>query len=306
MPDTLSAAKGWSYAINHGAKIISNSWGGYDNDPFLQEVITSNPEILFVVAAGNNGSNNDITPIYPASYPNENIISVAAVSMWVDQFAGFTNYGYESVDLAAPGDWILSTWPVADGSYASMSGTSMAAPHVAGVAGLIRAERPDLNATQIKDFILQSVVKKSSYMGFVRSGGRLNAYNALHSLSTPVVDFSSDVRAGSAPLTVSFTDQSYANILSRTWNFGEGTSRQEQDPLFTYTSPGIYDVSLTATNVNGSKTVTKSKYITVTEPPVTDVGKNWVLTTDPAAFPVRTYHSSVVYKGKDVDHRRDG
>ena len=145
---------------------------------------------LLICSAGNDSNNTDSTPQYPAAYPCDNIISVASTDS-SDVLAGSSNYGAVSVDLAAPGVGILSTYPPAmcsDGThrsghvangYHTMGGTSMAAPHVSGVAALIKSIRPDLDALQIKSCILKGVTAVSGLSGKCATGGRLNALAAL-------------------------------------------------------------------------------------------------------------------------------
>jgi subtilisin family serine protease len=137
---------------------------------------------LFVAAAGNNGSNNDTAPSYPASYTNPNIISVAATDHR-DVLASFSNFGATSVDLAAPGVNIMSTLP--GNRYGSYSGTSMATPHVTGVAALVKSHRPTLSDEQLKAQILQFAEPKNSVQGKVATGGRLNAYSSLAQVIAP-------------------------------------------------------------------------------------------------------------------------
>ena len=170
------------YANQVGADVISISWGGNGFDQALKDAIDASPALV-VCAAGNSGQNNDNSPVYPASYASANIISVAA-SDQNDNLASFSNYGTVSVDIAAPGVDIYSTKP---GSlYGTVSGTSMAVPYVAGVAGLIKAEHPDWTATQIKDNILTNTDQKPSLSDKVKTGGRINAYSAVMG-TTPVV-----------------------------------------------------------------------------------------------------------------------
>lgn len=175
------------YATANGADITSNSYGG----PYSQaeyDVFAASP-LLHVCAAGNEGNDNDVSryyphdkPVgYPATFELPNVISVAA-SNPNDKLAGFSNYGAQTVDLAAPGTSILSTVP--GGGYDTKSGTSMATPHVAGVAGLIASLYPEATADQIKTRILANVDVLPSLKGKVVTGGRLNAAKALEDDTT--------------------------------------------------------------------------------------------------------------------------
>jgi thermitase len=174
------AAEAIWYAKLNGADIASNSYGGTGYSQTLKDAIDGTG-IVMVCAAGNSGSNNDLTPIYPASYSSQNIIAVAATGR-TDALASFSNYGASSVDVAAPGVEIFSTYP--GGGYAWMSGTSMATPQVAGIAGLLLSVRPDLTTTQVKDSIIASVDQKTGLSTKVASKGRVNVYRAL-TLVTP-------------------------------------------------------------------------------------------------------------------------
>jgi subtilisin family serine protease len=169
-----------NYAVNEkkagvDVRVINASWGGPAVDQLLQAAIqeASDNGILFVAAAGNNGSDNDTQPMYPASFTNiSGVISVAATNMR-DKLACFSNYGQNSVHVAAPGVNILSTWPASLGtSYMFASGTSMAAPHVSGLAALTASVNKSLTASQIKSLILDNA-------DFLKlpliTGGRINA-----------------------------------------------------------------------------------------------------------------------------------
>lgn len=166
------------YSINNGAHLSSNSWGGGGYSSAMVDAIAAADQAgdLFVAAAGNSSSDNDTSPMYPASYQNPNIISVAATDH-NDALASFSSYGATTVDLGAPGVSILSTVPGA--SYASYSGTSMATPHVAGACALAWAQ--DLSEThlRLKDRILEGVTPLNSLSGKCVTGGRLNLYDSL-------------------------------------------------------------------------------------------------------------------------------
>ena len=175
---TLDAVEAINYAIKKGVKISNNSWGGGGYNQALYDAIkrADSAGHLFVAAAGNDGTNNDTTASYPGNYDLPNIISVAATNN-KDALASFSNFGTKKVDLAAPGVSIVSTYP--DRSYGYMSGTSMAAPHVTGVAALIKSQNSSLDDGQIRSRILGSVDKKDNLQSKVATGGRLNAASAL-------------------------------------------------------------------------------------------------------------------------------
>ena len=175
---TSGAVKAINYALAEGVKISNNSYGGAGADPALLEAIKKADAAghLVVAAAGNDGANNDVTASYPANYNVPNVVSVAATDS-NDALATFSNYGATSVDLAAPGVSILSTLP--GNTYGSYSGTSMATPHVAGTAALIKSEYPTADDAEMKTRLLESVDQKVSLVGKTATGGRLNAAGAL-------------------------------------------------------------------------------------------------------------------------------
>jgi hypothetical protein len=179
--DTADAIEGILYATKMGARITSNSWGGINYSKALEDVLASSPA-LHICAAGNDSFNNDVRPVYPAGYAIPNLVSVAA-SNAQGQLAGFSNFGADSVHVCAPGDKIYSTLP--GNAYGFKSGTSMAAPHVSGVAALIAEEFPELSNQQIKDRLLFAVDRSPELQGKVFSGGHLNAAKALEHDTTP-------------------------------------------------------------------------------------------------------------------------
>ncbi|MGH9949432.1 MAG: S8 family serine peptidase, partial [Pyrinomonadaceae bacterium] len=180
---TKNAIEAINYAIDRKNKgvnirIISASWGSTSRSKALEDAIRAAGDagILFVAAAGNNSTDNDKRPHYPSNYDLPNVISVAALDR-TDQLASFSNFGAKTVHIAAPGKDIVSTWLNDD--YRGASGTSMATPHVAGVAALILAKSPNLSVAKLKERLLNSVDKLDSLEGRVASGGRLNAAKAL-------------------------------------------------------------------------------------------------------------------------------
>ncbi len=181
MSDAIEAI---NYAVAEGIDISNNSWGGAGRSRALEDAIrrADKAEHIFIAAAGNGGQDgvgddNDATPDYPASYNLPNIVAVAATGD-TDRLASFSNFGATSVDLAAPGVNILSTLP--NNRYGRYSGTSMATPHVAGVAALIESQQPGpAGDAEIRSRLLRYVDEKASLQGKVATNGRLNAVGSL-------------------------------------------------------------------------------------------------------------------------------
>jgi subtilisin family serine protease len=165
---------------NSGINVIlsNNSWGGGGYYQGLRDAIARNRTagILFVAAAGNSSVNNNIYPHYPASYTLDNIISVAATAS-SHNLAPFSNWGSYSVDLAAPGVSIVSTY--FNNRYAKMSGTSMATPHVAGALALLHSYVPHYTWEDLRNNLLNNVRTFQTLTGKVATNGRLNVKNML-------------------------------------------------------------------------------------------------------------------------------
>lgn len=166
------------YAVNNGAKVINNSWGGSSYSQALHDAITYayNQHVLVVSAAGNYGKNNDSNDMYPANYPVPGQIVVAATND-SDSLASFSNYGASSVHIAAPGVSILSSTP--SNSYRYMSGTSMATPFVSGLAAIMMREAQSLTGYQIKNLITSNGNTVAGLSTKTTSHMRANAYNSL-------------------------------------------------------------------------------------------------------------------------------
>jgi subtilisin family serine protease len=176
---TANAVLAVQYAAAEGAKLTSNSWGGGGFSQALLDAINASG-ILFIAAAGNAGTNNDVSPFYPCNLATPLMICVASTTK-TDAKSGFSNFGLTTVHLGAPGEQILSTVPV--NGFAYFNGTSMATPHVAGVAALIAAQYPGISAADIKCRILQNVDPIPALAGITVTGGRLNAFKALNAPS---------------------------------------------------------------------------------------------------------------------------
>jgi subtilisin family serine protease/subtilisin-like proprotein convertase family protein len=178
--DAISAI---DYAIaqrNAGVnlRVLSNSWGGDEFSQALLDAIreANDAGILFVAAAGNSASDNDLITFYPAGYDAPNMVAVAATDR-DDRLAAFSSFGARTVHVGAPGVDILSTVP--NNGYTELSGTSMATPHVAGVAALVLSANDTLSVSELKDVILASGDPIPALEGSTVSGRRVNAASAI-------------------------------------------------------------------------------------------------------------------------------
>jgi thermitase len=178
---TSDAVEAIDYALHEDAKIINCSFGTSSKSSALQDAVEHAKAhgALLVVAAGNDGEDIEKHPAYPASFTEGNILTVAA-STPADTLADFSNFGAKSVDVAAPGDDILST--LMGGKYGVKSGTSMAAPLVAGAAAMLRQADSKATYSELRTALRQDVDKPPGLNGKVLYGGRLNVDKALTGL----------------------------------------------------------------------------------------------------------------------------
>lgn len=181
-------ARAIRYSADNGAVVSNNSWGGTLDSRVIYNAIAyaGDKGQLFVVAAGNEGINNDSSSrrSYPASYDLPNVIAVASASN-AGRLSYYSNYGASSVDLAAPGENVLSTLP--GNLYGYESGTSMAAPHVTGALALLLSAHPKLSAADAKARLMGGADDTASLVGRLASGGMLDVYNTIAGLAGATV-----------------------------------------------------------------------------------------------------------------------
>jgi len=168
------------HAVDNGADMINASWGFYSYSHSLADAIryAESRGVMFVCSAGNKGQDNDVNDHYPSNYPFENVIAVAAMNS-VGEIASFSNYGLETVDIAAPGVGIRTT--DTGGGYTSWaSGTSFAAPFVTAVAAMVKSLSPAISPAGMRNVLLNSAtIEDGSGFEYIASGGSINAYQAL-------------------------------------------------------------------------------------------------------------------------------
>jgi hypothetical protein len=280
---TANAILAVDYCRINGIKISNNSWGGGGSSAALRTAISNAgaADHLFVAAAGNDAFNIDGLSIfrsYPASYNLANQINVAATTA-TGGLASFSNYGRTSVHVGAPGNAIVSTYSttvVGSTGYASLSGTSMAAPHVTGVAALLRGRMPGWTVAQVKAAILNTVKPLSSLTTRTVTGGTVSAYKAL--LTTvvesipPVATATRSIAAGNlgwnnaaVSLTITATDeQGGSGVKDIRYTVGATTTTVAgTTATVSYTTDGIRTVSYVATDNSGNASAAQAETIKI-------------------------------------------
>jgi len=212
-------AAAFAYAGRMGAQVVNASLGGSYTSSAELAAINGAPNTLFVVSAGNSNQNIKTTAVSPCTLPAANVVCVGATGP-TDARASFSNYAPTQVDIAAPGVNILSTLP--GDQYGYYNGTSMASPHVAGVAALVFAAYPTRSVAAVEAAILNGADRKTALTTYFASGRRLNAAGALAVASIPPPDAAlgspSSVTAARATLNATVNPHGRA----ATWLFNWG------------------------------------------------------------------------------------
>lgn len=276
---TSDAIQCIEYARNNGAHILNASWGGEEYSEAFKRTLESarNAGMILVTSAGNENSNNDSVAVYPGNYDLDNIVVVAGTDRRDSLDLSYSNYGAETVDLAAPGSMIYSTWANWDGSYTYLSGTSMAAPFVSGALALLKARFPDENERALIERLYASTDPLEGLRGLCKTGGRLNLARAVG--PALVASFEASRYAGFFPLSIGFTNTTFGEHAGVLWDFGDGTDSTEANPTHEF-GPGTFPVKLTVTATDGS---TSSYAKTVTVRPGYNVlagASNWISASD--------------------------
>jgi subtilisin family serine protease len=263
------------YARRNGAHIINTSFGSPDYSSTFYNAIQScrSAGIVLVAAAGNDGKDRESSPFYPASFDLDNIVAVAATTR-NDALASYTGYGATSVDLGAPGSELYTTYHSSNTSYISNSGSSFAAPVVAGAIALMKERYPTYDYAELIQRLLTTVDPFPSLSGKCVTGGRLNLASALG--PSLAADFDAAPVSGSPPLAVTFTDRSFGAITSWSWDFGDGNVSSEQHPAHIYSWEGTFTVTLTVWNSAGQTSSHSADIAVVANYQITNTTYQWI------------------------------
>jgi subtilisin family serine protease len=215
-------------------RVVNASYGGGGYSQASADAINALGQsgVLFVAAAGNEATDNDVTPHYPSGYSLPNVISVASTTS-TDTLSGFSNFGVRSVLMGAPGSGIQSTLP--GNSYGSLSGTSMATPHVAGAAALLLAANSNLSVSQLRALLAFNGDTVAALQGKSLSGRRLNVFKSLLAINE------NDTTPPGTAASFSVTSQA-GRVVNLRWiaSGDDGTNGQAS----------LYDLSFIDQNTN--------------------------------------------------------
>lgn len=259
-----SAIEAIKYATMMGADICNLSWGTPKFVDTLKQVMKES-NMLFVAAAGNTGENNDVKPIYPADLGLDNLISVTFIDA-DGKLTNQSNYGPNSVDLAAPGEDIYSTTV---GNYGSLSGSSMATPQVTGVAAIMYACSDHVYASNVKEILLKSTKPLETLKGRIKTAGIPSAYQSVlavndlsRDLKAPVMSFTTIYNKENMLVPVTAVDDGASGVRVLRWSlgtknvedFGRGVlGTPVQDNQVSISKAGLY--TFYASDYAGNETV---------------------------------------------------
>lgn len=248
---TDAAIEAIEYGVKKGVKIFNLSYGGNDYSQAEYETM-KNANALFICAAGNEISNNDLIQHYPSNYSISNIITVASFDR-MGKLSYFSNYGQNTVDIAAPGSDIYSTLP--KNTYGFMGGTSMAAPHVSGVAALLLSYNPELTPLKIKSYILNGAGTLAALNDKVNGGRVLDSEKVMSQLtvanSIPVsgIDINTNamsLKAGQVSSLIATPKPQEATIKDVFWESSNNSiAKVDKNGKVTAMAPGTATIKVT-------------------------------------------------------------
>ncbi|MFK7831036.1 MAG: S8 family serine peptidase [Congregibacter sp.] len=288
--NTSDAIRCIEYALSKGVDILNNSWGGGGPSQALVDAIeaANDAGVLFLAAAGNSADDNDQVASYPANYDVDNVVSVAAIDR-AGNLASFSSFGATKVDIGAPGVAILSATSSSDTSYSSFNGTSMATPHVAGVAALVLSANPNADLAELKNRLLATAAPLSALQGRVATGGMVDASAALSISADGTLELSVNapvLEAGAlARIEVRVTDLGPVTDATVSGNFSGGAAQAFLDNGVlpdSASGDGIYTGNIQApesgatvtfnasVTAPGKTAASTSVQLTLTSPPAND------------------------------------
>ena len=254
------------YAVAMGADILSNSWGGGGYSQALAEAIgmTKEAGVAFVAAAGNSARDTDVTLNYPSGYESSNVVSVAALDR-SGLLAPYSNFGVQSVDIGAPGSAILSCWIGGSDAYKTISGTSMATPHVSGVLALVLAEYPDDDLQLNLNRLIYGGVVDDALLDTSSFGRRVNLAGSLglEEAPFPPVFVSRPKYGYVVPIGSEIVLEVEANSalpLSYRWYLEEELLEGEVGPSLALTGLGLADGGLYRVEVSNDDGVAIARF----------------------------------------------